>query len=130
MKIRPYKIEDEARVRELHQASGFDYPLPDFSSSEFAEVMVVADEDDRLVQLVAARKTVEIYFIGDPHWRTPAWRLDAIRGLHNMMQSVLILLGYREATAYLAPQVAKAFGRRLREMDWVQGKWKHFTKHF
>lgn len=130
MKIRKYEAKDEARVRELHASSGFDYPLPDFSSSEFAEVLVVADDEDRLVQLVAARKVTEVYFVGDPQWRTPRWRLDALLGIHQRMQETLQAMGYRDVVAFLPPQIAKSFGRRLKGMGWIAGRWRHFSKYF
>jgi hypothetical protein len=126
--IRDYRPYDEPVLRRIHAEQGFDYPFPDLS--EFEEVLVVTDEDNLPVQMVAARKTVEIYFMGDPEWRTPAWRLDALKGLHEVLGGLLKEKGYTDALAFIPPKVVKAFGRRLeRDFGWIRGRWQHFCKY-
>lgn len=128
--IREFRQEDEAVLRDLHKINGFDYPFPDLKSDQFYKVLVLVDEDDVPVQAVAARKTIEVYFLGDPQWRTPAWRLDALKGLHVKMHGILIAAGYTDVLAFIPPKVMRAFGRRLeRDFGWVKGKWQHYCRY-
>jgi hypothetical protein len=79
---------------------------------------------------VAARKTVEVYMLGDPKWRTPAWRFNVLRELQQAMHDLLFRLGYKDAHCWVPLAVEKAFGRRLvRDMGWVKSRWTTFCKY-
>jgi hypothetical protein len=126
--IREYRASDEPILRRLHAEQGFDYEFPDLS--QFEGVLVATDENDSPVQAVAARKTVEIYMLGDPKWRTPAWRFGQLRELQDAMHRLLLRLGYQDAHCWIPPAVEKAFGRRLvRDMGWIRSRWATYCKY-
>jgi hypothetical protein len=127
--IREYRPSDDAALRAIHAEQGFDYPFPDLSEPQFVGLLVAVDENDVPVQAVLARKTVEVYFLGKTGWRTPAWRMEAITNLHLAMHNVLLAQGFTDAHAWLPPEVAKSFGRRLKQVfGWVESRWTCFAK--
>lgn len=126
--IRDYKPSDEMVLRALHAAQGHSYPFPDINS--FVGVLVATDENDVPVMAVAARKTVEIYMLGDPNWRTPAWRMRMFSDLHNAMHAAIKALGFTDSHCWLPPSVEKAFGRRLeRDFGWIKEKWNSWCRY-
>lgn len=126
--IRPYRPTDEPVLRALHAAQGHDYPFPDLS--QFVGVMVATDENDVPVQAIAARKTIEVFMLGDPNWRTPAWRMRMLCELQREIHKQMFALGYTDAHAFLPPKVARAFGKRLqRDFGWVPSRWQSFCKY-
>lgn len=126
--IREYRASDEPILRALHEAQGHEYPFPDLS--QFVGILVATDENDLPVQALAARKTIEVYMLGDPNWRTPAWRLSVFQELHGAMHRFMLSLGFTDAHVWIPPKVAKAFGRRLeRDFGWIPSRWKSFCKY-
>lgn len=128
--VREYRPSDEPILRALHEAQGHPYPFPDLNHAEFVGILVATDEDDIPVQALAARKTVELFMLGDPKWRTPAWRFNVFAPLHQAMWRAMLALGYTDAHAWLPPSVAKAFGSRLRRsFGWKPSQWQSFCKY-
>jgi hypothetical protein len=128
--IREYRASDEPILRAIHESQGHPYPFPDLSHPQFVGIVVETDENDSPVQAIAARKTVEVYMLGDPNWRTPAWRMRAFYGLHVAIHKLMFSQGFTDAHAFLPPKVAKAFGKRLqRDFGWVESKWKSYCKY-
>lgn len=121
---RPLTIEDEPEIRRLFEQQGFEYELP--TEGFFAGCGIF--EDGKLVQAVAARKTCELYLFADQAWGTPAWRLAALKRLHEDMGRELKRLGYTDAHIWLPPEIAKSFGRRLmRTFGWSKQLWESFS---
>jgi hypothetical protein len=128
--IREYQPSDEPVLRALHEAQGHPYPFPDLSHEQFVGIMVATDENDVPVQAIAARKTVEVYMLGDPNWRTPAWRYRVFAQLHIAIHKTVKAQGFTDAHAWLPPRVCKAFGKRLkRDFGWVSSAWQSFVKY-
>lgn len=128
--IRPYEPSDESALRALHEAQGHPYPFPDLSHPQFVAIMVATDENDNPVQAIAARKTIEVYMLGDQNWRTPAWRYSIFAQLHFAVHQAIFSQGFTDAHAWLPPKVCKAFGRRLqRDFGWIPSKWQSFCKY-
>lgn len=126
--IRPYRASDEPILRAIHEAQGFDYPFPDLG--QFEGVMVSTDEDDLPVQALAARKTVEMFMLGDPNYRTPRWRMAHFAPLHEEMRKLLLDRGYTDVHAWLPPQIAKQFGSRLRRtFGWIPSAWQSYCRY-
>lgn len=126
--IREYKSSDEPILRALHEAQGFSYEFPDLS--KFEGVLVSTDEDDKPVQALAARKTAEIFMLGDPNYRTPAWRMAHFVPLHEEMHKFMLSRGFTDVHAWLPPEVVKQFGSRLkRSFGWVESGWQSFCKY-
>lgn len=128
--IRTYRPSDEPVLRALHEKQGHPYPFPDLNHPQFVGIMVATDENDIPVQAIAARKTVEVYMLGDPNWRTPAWRFDVFAQLHRTLHRMIFAMDFTDAHAFLPPKVCRAFGKRLvRDFGWVPGKWQSFCKY-
>jgi hypothetical protein len=128
MQVRDLKYWDWPSVEQWHKQSGFDYPLPTppnfvekpdksgfLPGESFAAMKLVTDGDTPVCSGLA-RMTVEIYFIGDPTYGTPAMRLEMLRLLHNEIAAEMKKRRIRTAHAWLPPQLAKSFGRRLRKL--------------
>lgn len=86
--------------------------MPDFETTNFASNKVVTDEGMPVVG-AAAKVTVEIYGYSDATWGTPGLRLAALKLLHAEIEKELKQQNILTVHAWLPPQVAKAFGRRL-----------------
>lgn len=130
MTIRAYRASDEPILRAIHEAQGHDYPFPDLSHSQFVGIMVAADANDVPVQAIAARKTLEIFMLGDPKWRTPAWRLRVFSELQEVLHRAMFSQGFTDAHAFLPPKIARSFGKRLqRDFGWIPSKWQSFCKY-
>ncbi len=128
--IRPYRPSDEPILRALHEAQGFDYPFPDLSHVQFIGIVVFCDENDIPVQAIAARKTVEVYLLSNPNWRTPAWRMNVFCQLQLVIHQFLFSQGFTDVHAFLPPKIAKAFGKRLRrDFGWIPSTWQSFCKY-
>lgn len=129
MRVRDVAQKDLPRLRELFEQQGFEYELPDFADKDFLAKQAVVDDADRVVMMVAARRTVELYMLVDKDWETPGWRMQAFALLHAAMRKVLIRLGIADAHCWLPPAIAKSFGRRLmRQFGWSKPVWTDFWR--
>ncbi len=129
MRIRKLEERDLPYLRKWHEESGVDYEFPDLLAEPFTRVTVVVDEEDRPVQALAAKRTIEMYMLLDPTWRNPRWRLGALMQGHEEMRSWLEKHGWPEVNAFLPPQVEKSFGRRLEKIfHWIPGRWRHYSR--
>lgn len=90
--------------------------------------LVVEDDSGNPIVAAAAERIVQLYlFRGEAG---PPETLGAIRMLHSALAEELRQKGYREANAFLPPQVEKSFGRRLmRTFGWARN-WASFCIHF
>lgn len=117
MLVRSYTEADYGKIRELHSRSKFDYDLPQPSGKVFFSRRVAGD--DASIGMAAFLKlTAEAYLVCDPEWRTPAWRLEAIRQLSLQCNSDAKQAGVTEVVSFLPPQVEATFGKRLTRMGW------------
>lgn len=124
MRVRELCGKDVERLRELHAASGFAYDFPDLNRREFTILRCLVDESDAVVQAVLVRNTCELFFIGDSLWRTPKWRFESFRLLHEHIRIACHDYGYTDAHAWIPPQLAKSFTRRLmRGFGWCLNPW-------
>lgn len=113
MRLRELRDSDLPRLRELHALQQFEYAFPDVGRRDFVLRLVWVDENDQAVSAVLARQTVELYFITDRHFRTPRWRFEGFRLLHEHVRVWLEKQGYSDAHCWIPPQIQKSFGRRL-----------------
>lgn len=127
MRIRDARESDYETLKSIYQQNGFDYELPQLDDFNF--VVVIVDDDDRPRVAVPVRKFAELFFLCDRSWETPAWRLEAIRKLHAVMESRLSIRGFKEATCWLDPKISRSFGRKLMNLfGWKKQLWDSFTK--
>ena len=129
MMVRDYKSSDLPRLKELFASRGFEYTLPDFETGEFVVRRVITDDDGQIVNAVMGRKTVELFLLADGGWRTPRWRFEALRIIHEDVRSQLARLGYKDAHVWLPPTICKAFGRRLQKFfNWNPNPWPCYSR--
>lgn len=127
MTARPLQESDIPILAAIAASSGF--PYPDFSDPLIELVHVVVDSQDRPVIAVAAKRLVEVYLYVDPE-RSPVVKMDALKMAHSSMATSLRDIGYNNAEAFVPPDIASAFGRRLeRTFRWVKN-WQSWTIGF
>jgi hypothetical protein len=112
MKVRDLNFLDWPTIQRWHERSGFNYPLPSLDQEAFAAAHIV-HSGAQPVGAALARVTVEIYGFCDPDWGTPAMRLEVLRLLHVSIEKEMKKQKIRTAHAWLPPQLAKSFGRKL-----------------
>lgn len=125
MRLRALTTSDSQRLRQLFAEQGFEYDLPDVRMLVAAQGI---EDDSGLVQAVLARPTVELYFLGDGKWKTPAQRFEALRILHESMRRDLAAKGFSDAHVWIPPQ-KKSFVRRLmKTFGWTLPVWTNLTR--
>jgi len=103
--------------------------MPDLLEPQFVSKRALYDENGAFVACVVARKTVELYFLGNQEWRTPRWRLEALKKLHEDMNGKLRTLGFTDGHVWLPPQVGKSFGKRLIKIfGWQANDWRCLSR--
>src|ERR1700690_3150510 len=112
MIVREYDNADCDALRAMHAAQGFAYELPNLDDPLFLVRAVVEDEGrPRMAALL--RLTAEAYLLADPHDGKPRQRWQWLLALHEATRSAAAAHGLADVQAFLPPQVARAFGRRL-----------------
>lgn len=126
MLVRTLESSDTPRLRELFEQQGFDYDLPSLRQMVAAQGI---EDQGEIVQAVLARPTVELYFLVDENWRNPAWRLEALRKIHESMRRDLHGKGFEDVHVFLPPEKARSFARRLiKEFGWTEPLWSPLTR--
>jgi hypothetical protein len=145
MQIREYTASDLESLRRLHSAQGMPYQFPDLTNPLFLTKLVIerdssdGDVDSRevgdipiasgeVVGAILLRLTSEAYFLLDPHAGTPRDRWQALLTLHEAARTDAARRGLDDAHAWLPPQVANAFGRRLSRLGWFREPWTSFSR--
>lgn len=125
MTIRPLLALDLPILERMHADCGFAYSMPDPKLIEAA--LVVTDENDQPVQIAIAERTVQIYLLCKSDGHALA-KMEGIRQLHDSMREKLAAKGYKQADAWLPPQIEKAFGRRLmKSFSWLRNTWGSYS---
>jgi len=128
MRIREYQPEDDAALRAMHSAQGFDYPFPDLSNQLFLTRLVLEDDRGRPLMAALARVTCEAFLLADPRAGTPHDRWQQIVVLHEATRRALHAQGFEDATCWLPPRIERAFGRRLRRLGWLRDAWAAYSR--
>ena len=131
MLVREYTPADLDSLRRMHASQGFDYPFPDLSDPIFISKLVVEDDSDRAVIASLARLTCEIYLLIDRESgeRNPRERWSQLLALHAAGERDLLARGLDDAHAWLPPQIARRFGRRLESLGWLRDdRWTPYCK--
>jgi hypothetical protein len=148
MHIREYTAADLESLRRLHSAQGMPYQFPDLTNPLFLTKLVIernspeADSreagerdsasfgvaDREIVGAILLRLTSEAYFLLDPRAGTPRDRWQALLMLHEAARTDAARRGLDDAHAWLPPQVANAFGRRLSRLGWFREPWPSFSR--
>lgn len=125
LKARTIVATDRPRLDELFRKQGFDYELPHLSGLAAAHAI---EDEGQIITSVLARPTIELYFLQDPAWRSPAWRLEALRKIHETMRRDLHGKGFEDVHAFLPPQKKSFGGRLMREFGWTHPQWYPLTR--
>lgn len=129
MIVREFEESDLAKIAALHRSSGFNYTLPDLAGKEFFSRRVVSDESG-IAMAGFLQFSAQVFLVCDPRWRTPAWRMEALRQLHGACHRDAAEQGVAEVNAFLPPIISNKFGRRLKKLGWnfYEGdEWKCFS---
>ena len=143
MHIREYTASDLESLRRLHSAQGMPYQFPDLTNPLFLTKLVIERDstdltagkrtiflspDGAIVGAILLRLTSEAYFLLDPNAGTPRDRWQSLLTLHEAARTDAARRGLDDAHAWLPPQVANAFGRRLSRLGWFREPWPSFSR--
>jgi hypothetical protein len=132
--VREYFPEDLQALREIHAAQGFSYPLPDLDNPLFVTRLVLTEgeesgEGGRIAGAALLRLTAEAYLLLDPRLGTPQERWERILALERAAESDAWRRGLEDVHAWLPPEIAAQFGRRLARRGWVRDDvWTPYCK--
>lgn len=128
MTIRLYRPEDRAHLERLHQAQGFEYEFPDVEDQLFF-IKMVTEKDGQIVNAAVAHLTAEMYFLADPKAGEPEERFANFVALHeSFCETAFRQGGLSDLHAWLPPEIAKPFGRRLKRLGWKRPLWTSYVK--
>jgi hypothetical protein len=120
MLVRSFKESDLGALRQIHSQQGFDYAFPDITDPIFISKLVVEDDSGCAVMASLARLTCEMYLLADPTAGSPRDRYHRLLALHSAGERDLLSRGLDDAHAWLPPQIAARFGRRLEALGWLR----------
>ena len=137
MRVREYNEGDLEALPGIHASQGFGYEFPDLSNPLFLTKLVLANEDadeqssareacdsqgkgQGIAGAALLRLTAEAYLLIDPKIGRPRERWLRILLLHEAARREAIARGLEDVHAWLPPEIATKFGRRLRRLGWVR----------
>jgi len=82
----------------------------------------------RVVMAVLLRLTAEAYLLHDASAGTPRQRWQNLLALHEAARQDAAARGLDDVQAFLPPQVARSFGRRLARLGWRHDPWPCFSR--
>ncbi len=82
----------------------------------------------RIRMAALLRLTAEAYLLADPRDGTPRQRWQWLAALHEATRVAAAGSGLADVQAFLPPQVARAFGRRLETLGWRRDPWPAYTR--
>ena len=120
MKLRVIESGDRPQLEALFEKQGFEYILPDRDTLVAA---IAVEDGGRIVQAVLARPTIELYFLMDAEWKSPALRMEALRAIHEAMRRELHGKGFEDAHVWIPPQKKNFVSRLIRSFGWTRSTW-------
>jgi hypothetical protein len=127
MIVREYTDADLEALSAMHAAQGFAYELPD-PAHPLCLLRAVVEDEGRPRMAALLRLTAEAYLLADPRDGSPRQRWQWLLALHDAVRQAAAARGLDDAQAFLPPRVARAFGRRLRQLGWQRDPWACYTK--
>lgn len=111
MNVRKCVPSDEPILREIHSQSGYDFPFPE----NLEDYFVATDDAGCPIMAAGYRLVPEVTLICAPKGSTHALvKLQGIRLLHEKLDGILSIKGFRQAFGFLDPLPERSFGRHLR----------------
>lgn len=133
MQVREYKESDLAQLKAIHASQGFDYAFPDLRNPLFVSKVILTDGDENRRQDAGAtnddekirgaallRLTAEAYLLLDRKAGTPREHWQSLLALHAATHRDAWQRGLEDVHAWLPPQIATKFGRRLQRLGWIR----------
>lgn len=124
--VRDAEMGDYPFLRQIHEASGFDYKFPDLTDPIFA-VQKVVEEDGRVIQGLVLEITASLYLWVDPTWGTPLMRWHRLKAMVAEARKAAWAKGLNSVYAVIPPEIEAEFAPWLkmlgmsRDRDWA--KW-------
>lgn len=131
MKIREYEEKDLEELKAIHARQGFGYGFPDLGNPLFLTKLVLGREqgEKRIVAASLLRVTAEAYLLLDPESGSPRERWQWLLGLHEATRRDALARGLDDVHAWLPPEIATKFGKRLMKLGWVRDdEWTPYCK--
>lgn len=131
MEIREYEEKDLAALRAIHARQGFEYAFPDLGNPLFLTKLVLGREEGGkgIAGAALLRLTAEAYLLLDPKRGTPKERWQWLLRLHEATRRQAWERGLEDVHAWLPPEIAAKFGRRLTRLGWVRDdEWTPYCK--
>jgi hypothetical protein len=139
MRIREFQETDMAALTAIHAHQSFEYAFPDLANPLFVSKLVLEDDSGSgsgsgartiasstsdaskpILMASLVRLTCEAYLLVDPTKGTPRDRYLRMLMLQRAATTDLRNRGLEDVHAWLPPQIAPRFGRRLTELGWVR----------
>jgi hypothetical protein len=133
MLVREFQPSDLDALKRIHSAQTFPYAFPNLADPLFLTKLVVtphpqnqnpgrevATNETSQFPIAAAmlRLTAEAYFLIDPQLTNPRDRYRALLALHEATRQDALSRGLQDVHAWLPPQIAPKFGKRLTKLGW------------
>ena len=131
MQIRPYETSDLEALKAIHARQGFGYAFPELGNPLFLTKLVLGREEGGkgIVGASLLRLTAEAYLLLDPEAGTPRERWQWLLGLHEVTRRDALARGLEDVHAWLPPEIAAKFGKRLTKLGWVRDDaWMPFCR--
>jgi hypothetical protein len=157
MKIRAYRRADLEALHRIHASQGFPYEFPDLNNPLFLTKLVLVNEEKGseasaedeeglhvspplsgqvlpasgqvVTGAALLRVTAEAYLLLDPKMGKPRERWSWLVGLQEATRQDALARGLEDVHAWLPPEIAKKFGRRLSRMGWMRDDaWTPYCK--
>ena len=123
-------LEDdpEGDTKEAEQGSGIASGREEAHRNSPLENVPPSGNSPRIVMAVLLRLTAEAYLLHDPAAGTPRERWQRLLALHEAARAGAAARGLDDVQAFLPPQIARAFGRRLARLGWREDPWPCFSR--
>lgn len=115
------------READAREVGGRD-SLPGLSARVHSNVRVSGAKSSRITMAILQRLTAETYLLHDPSAGTPRQRWQNFLALHDAALRDAAARGLDDAQAFLPPQIARSFGRRLARLGWTRDPWPCFSR--
>jgi hypothetical protein len=125
--IREYEKRDEAALKAIHEASGFDYQFPNLDDPLCVVKRVIAEEG-RVVQGIVVKLEGEVYIWVAPDWGTPELRWLWLQELTEEAKKAAWEKGLDSLVCVVPPEIADSFEKRLKQIGMVKNLgWPRFS---
>ena len=111
----------------LHAADGFEYQLPEFDRPDWV-VRAVLEDDGKPNMALLLRRTAEAYLLVGDQAGHGADRIGKILALEREVNAIAAGRGYQDIHAWLAPPIARNFGRHLLKRGWTKPLWEDYVR--